>query len=126
MLSIYIICVTISLLNLQILRGMISSTYNMPLVLKENSYYLFLFATLPIIINFLICIFSTYKVFDLEGFSGIFYIGLCVLIFFPLMIKVTKLTFFTTIIFRTAFSPIVITSLLLILIYSNENSFTTL
>ena len=125
MLSIYIICVTISLMNLQILRGMISSTHNMPRVLKENSYYLFFFATVPIIINFLICIFSTYKVIDLEGFSGIFYIGLSVLIL-PLIIKITKLTFFTTIIFRTAFSPTLITSMLLILIYSNENSFTTL
>ena len=98
---------------------MISSTWNMPSVLKESNYYLFFLATLPAIINLLICIFAIYKIFDMEGFYGILYIAICIFVIFPLIIKISKLNLATTIVFRTAFSPIVTTSFLLILIYIN-------
>jgi len=91
----------------------------MPRVLKVNNYYIFFLATLPAIINFLLCIFAIYKIFDLEGLYGILYIGLCTFVILPLIIKISKLNLATTILFRTAYSPIVVTSFLLILIYIN-------
>jgi hypothetical protein len=117
MLLIFIISLSLSLMNLQILREMISSSWNMPRVLKESSYYLFFLATLPAIVNLFISIFSVYKIFDMEGFYGFLYIGLCIFIFHPLILKITKINILTTILFRTAFSPIVITTFLLIVIF---------
>jgi len=119
MLLIYSICLSLALSNLKILRDMISSTWNMPRVLKENNYYLFFLVTLPAIMNFLLCIFAIYKIYDMEGFYGILYIGLCIFAIFPLIIKISKVNLATTIVFRTAYSPIVTTSFLLILIYIN-------
>jgi hypothetical protein len=119
MLLIYSICLAISLVNLKILRDMISSTWNMPSILKESNYYLFFLATLPAIINLLISIFAIYKIFNTEGFYGILYIALCLFVISPLIIKISKLNLATTIVFRTAFSPAVITSFLLLLIFIN-------
>ena len=96
---------------------MTGSTWNMPRALKENNYYFFFLATFPAIINFLICIFAIYKIFDMEGLHGILYVGLCTFVIFPLIIKISKLNLTTTILFRTAYSPIVITSFLLVLIF---------
>ena len=124
-LLIFMTCLSLSLMNMQIIRDMISNDFNMPRILKENIYFLFFLATLPAIINLFICIFSVYSIFEVEGLYGFIYIGIC-LILHPLILVFTKSNLFTTILFRTAFSPIVTTTVLSIYIFLEINPFRTL
>lgn len=114
MLILFLLCIVLTLVNMSTLRELVIP-YNMPSVISSNYLLRIILLEGTALLNFLIFLYSIYGVINSEGLIGILYIFICAPLFMILK-RVISSFIWLRILLCNAFSPCVVTLILLFFI----------